>query len=153
MNWDGSTITAEEVDCLTASPSALAEQFGPATPVESEWEFAAVERIAELEVLPANWDGHGSGAVSSTAATVAVELVHRISDLGVESLRPPFIGVSGGEGIVLEWDTPGGGLSFAVAADGKIEYLVSGQTEESGELAGKALARLRTLVAQLAQPS
>lgn len=144
-------IAVEYLDAERAAETSAREQFYGVIPVETEWQTRVVNRILELERLPADWDGYGSPPIGHETASRTIWLLSRIADLGIETLPAPFVGPVAGGGIILEWTVGSRELSIVVLPEGKIDYLKweTGEQFEEDELSLRSLGRLRELISWL----
>jgi hypothetical protein len=85
------------------------------------WKRETFHEIAELALLPRNWDGQGSHAPRMNVKDAAIELIRTIPS-GVVSVAPRVVPVSGG-GFHFEWSSANRELEVSVEQDGRIETL------------------------------
>ena len=102
----------------------------PQTIVDNDWLPQALNRIAELAQLCANWDGYGSPPLQPAAVQGASELLRSLErfDLPVPQIAP----VTGG-GIGICWHVPPRRLEVEVLPGGSFEYAALTR-EPGGEL-------------------
>lgn len=79
----------------------------------------ALDTVARLAILPANWDSYGSQPIQREAIHAARQLL-TIMDL--EMLPAPHIAPVPGGGIEIEFAQAGRELEFSIYPDGSIEY-------------------------------
>ena len=80
----------------------------------------AMRRLGDIVSLPANWDSYGSSPPSRIAIETVVDLLPRIDDRNLPSVR--IVPVSGG-GVQLEWRASNRELQLEISADGTAQYL------------------------------
>jgi hypothetical protein len=84
------------------------------------WVVQALNKISELETLPANWDGSGSPGLQVTAVSVARRILTTIDS---DDLPSPHVCPMSGGGLGFHWQTSTKELELSVLPDGSVEYL------------------------------
>lgn len=98
----------------------------------------AMERLAYLETLPADWDAEGASAPSPRAIATGHDFLIRAAwSLGglvsehPERLRPFAVVPLADGGVQIEWRTPeGNDLEVQIGPDGTFGYLLIEQRDE-----------------------
>ena len=94
------------------------------TTIPIRWLEPVARDLNRMLSLPEGWDSYGANVVRSEAAAAVIKLLARIgNDVKAPSLHPTPAG-----GILMEWNTPLGGLEIEVEREDRICLLA----EESG---------------------
>ncbi len=95
------------------------------------WVLDALDRIAALADLPANWDGYGSPRIDVRARDAARRFV---ASVAIPALSPPHISPVLGGSVGLHWRCGDREIEFTFQPDGTIEFLkILGPDLESDE--------------------
>jgi hypothetical protein len=110
--------TDETVGAVALAPivdTAYLRGIGPrvlvSMPRAAAWTMPALERLAELCALPANWDSYGAEPVRVEVAKGVIELLNQLLDAGTQV---PYIVPTNRGGIQLEWHTAEADLEVSV---------------------------------------
>jgi hypothetical protein len=116
LNRDSGSDQVEtfgEIDTALSSGEVPLEILSPK-------QAEAMRRLGDLVKLPANWDSYGSPPLSQVAVETVIDLLQRIDDRNLPSVR--IVPVSGG-GVQLEWCVSARELQLEIASDGTAQYL------------------------------
>lgn len=94
-----------------------------------------LDKLAELSILPDNWDGYGSPSLQPAVKEAAADLIGILCEAGAP--LPHFAPVSGG-GLQLEWQRNGRELELEILPNGDLAFL---KVYESGEMEEGLLPR------------
>ncbi|PYV30717.1 MAG: hypothetical protein DMG22_19440 [Acidobacteria bacterium] len=84
--------------------------------------ISSLRRIAELMLLPDDWDSYGSPRIQLVAAQRAAEVLSAAENEAF--LTPQIVPVSGG-GLQIEWTSGRRELEIEILPHGDVEYLIA----------------------------
>lgn len=104
------------------------QQWSTVNILEKPRVLECLRLVAGLTRLDANWDGHGSAKIQTTALTTAVGIVLQAP---LEYLSIPHVCPVSGGSVGLHWRAGERELELTILGNGAIEYLaVPGQRPE-----------------------
>jgi hypothetical protein len=127
-----SSRTAKYVVCsFNPADNSTALTWTPPIPSVGghlSWE-AALSRLHEFRLLPANWDSYDADPIAPVALATAHRLVDELTNApgvaGSEELLPSNIAPIADGGIQFEWEKPGGDLEVELMTDGRLGYFLA----------------------------
>ena len=143
---------SDQVDTIEELENALSRYDVPLDNLSLK-QAEAARRLGELAMLPPNWDSYGSPPPSRIAVETIMDLLPRIDDRNLPSVR--IVPVSGG-GVQLEWRMSDREFQLEIAADGTAQYLLieNGRPQREEEVhptAHQIRPLLRWLISRTAQ--
>jgi hypothetical protein len=89
------------------------------------WLAEAQRSVSRLALLPDNWDGEGSPALSTVVLDEALRI---LSEIDSHEMPAAHIGPVSGGGLGIEWRLGERDLNLEILPDGSIEYLKAEKT-------------------------
>lgn len=98
------------------------------------WLTEVLQKLRELEQLPANWDSYGSVAPQIAALQAARQLLAAVPSA---QLPAPSVSAVAGGGVGFHWTVGGKDLEVEFLPDGNVEFLRTTDDDESSIVEGQ----------------